>query len=177
MMSLPFSRTTAAASWSDLAVVAPSHRYEIRAYDADADLRRIVRRDHALIDSTPAHRDAHFLDLLRRQGIRPTTEADRDEALRESRRAFADLPIPETLPAFASLMADALDHLWVREFATPTEASSAPLWAVFDPDGRVLGYIETPRGLEIHEIGADYILARTTDDLGVEYVQLWPLSR
>lgn len=174
MLVVPFSRSTSAIPWGEFVVVSSNHRYEIRAYDADGVLQRIVRRDHALIDSTPAHLDAHFLDLL---GIRPTTEAERDDALRESRQAFGDIPLPETLPTFATVMSDALDHLWVREFEVPAEEPPSPLWTVFDPGGLVLGYVETPRGLDIHEIGADYIVGRTTDDLGVEYVQLWPLRR
>ncbi len=52
------------------------------------------------------------------------------------------------------------------------------LWAVFDPDdAHVLGFVETPEGLTIYEIGEDYILGRVQDELGVESVQLWPLER
>ena len=48
---------------------------------------------------------------------------------------------------------------------------------VFDPDGRVLGFLETPAGLAIFEIGDDYILGLARDDLGVQSVQVWPLER
>ena len=37
--------------------------------------------------------------------------------------------------------------------------------------------METAEGLEIYEIGEDYILRRATDELGVEFVQVWPLDR
>ncbi len=177
MMPVPFSPSVSAAAWGEFAVVAPNHRYEIRAYSADGVLQRIIRRDRALIASTAAHFDAHFLDLLRQREIRPATEAERDEALRESRRAFGDIPLPETLPAFATLIADAQDFLWVRDFEVPAEVPSSPAWTIVDPEGVILGHVETPLGLEIHEIGVDYILGRATDDLGVEYVQLWPLTR
>ena len=39
------------------------------------------------------------------------------------------------------------------------------------------GFIETPAGLVIYEIGEDYILGKVLDELRVEYVQLWPLDR
>ena len=58
---------------------------------------------------------------------------------------------------------------------TPKRPGS--LWTVFDPEGRVLGFVETPEGLWIWEIGEDYILGRADDELGVESVQLWPLER
>lgn len=32
-------------------------------------------------------------------------------------------------------------------------------------------------GSDIYEIGENYILGRVTDELGVEYVQVWPLRR
>ena len=74
-------------------------------------------------------------------------------------------------------MADALDHLWVQEDNLPGEGGTNPLWTVFDPEGRVLGFVETPAGLRVYEVGEDYILGRATDDLGVEYAQVWSLSR
>lgn len=87
------------------------------------------------------------------------------------------MPLVESFPAFRTLLTDGLDHLWVREATLPGMDRPAPLWTVFNPEGRVLGFIETPDGLTIMEIGADYILGRTTDDLGVESVQVWALER
>ncbi len=63
-----------------------------------------------------------------------------------------------------------------RQFSPPEEYDGT-LWTVFDREGRVLGLVETPGGLTIFEIGEDYILAKVTDDLGVEYVRLWGLMR
>ena len=51
------------------------------------------------------------------------------------------------------------------------------LWTVFDAEGRVLGFVETPEELEVYEIGEDYLWGRVTDELGVASVQLWPLER
>ena len=99
------------------------------------------------------------------------------EAFAESRREWMATPVAEHFPAFASVMSDRAGHLWVEEYGFPGEEVDGGLWTVFDPDGHVLGLVETPPGLAIHEIGEDYILARVQDDLGVEYVQLWPLER
>ena len=59
----------------------------------------------------------------------------------------------------------------------PREDRLGVLWTVFDPTGQVLGFVETPEGLEILEIGEDYILGKTEDEFEVEYVQVWPLER
>ena len=75
-------------------------------------------------------------------------------------------------------MSDRLHHLWVEEYEAPGEEWPGVLWTVFDPDGRVLGFVETPEELEIYEIGADYIVGKAEDEeFGVESVQVWRLER
>ena len=81
------------------------------------------------------------------------------------------------MPAFTSIIVDRLHHLWVEEYELPGEERPGTLWTVFDPEGRVLGFVETPDGPEIHEIGEDYILGHVHDELQVEHVQVWPLRR
>ena len=39
------------------------------------------------------------------------------------------------------------------------------------------GFVETPEGLDIMQIGEDFILGRVKDQLEVEHVQVWPLER
>lgn len=41
----------------------------------------------------------------------------------------------------------------------------------------MLGFVETPKGLRIDQIGEDYILGHFRDELDVEHVQVWPLKR
>ena len=88
-----------------------------------------------------------------------------------------EIPLPETLPAFDQVVGDAVDHLWVREYRVPGSDAPHRLWTVFDPEGRVLGHVETPPGLGVFEIGADFILGLAIGDLGVQHVQVWPLRR
>ena len=81
----------------------------------------------------------------------------------------------EFFPAFSSLQSDLLGFLWVREYNFPEQDEN--IWTVFDADGRVQGFMETPAEVDVFEIGEDYILSGTTDELGVERVQLWLLDR
>jgi len=157
-MDVAFSRSVYAAAWRDLALVSRNHRYELRAYATDGALRRIVRVDHTPIPVT---------DSL--------VEVAREEWGAGDR--FDGMPLPGTLPAFATVMADALDHLWVREYPVPGREYRAPLWTVFDPEGRVLGLVETPPRLLLYEIGADYVLGRWFGETRVVQVQVWPLRR
>ena len=168
---LPFSRTTWEARWGDLIILSPDDEYEIRAHDRDTGaLARIVRRDYANRAPTRDEVDEAIDAALENTNLT-------GEQLELTRDGYKAMPLVESFPAFRTPLTDGLDHLWVREATLPGMDRPAPLWTVFDPEGRVLGFIETPDGLTILEIGADYILGRTTDDLGVESVQLWPLER
>ena len=93
------------------------------------------------------------------------------------RKELRSLQVAEHLPAFAAVRADALDYLWVYEYEAPGEETPGVLFTIFDPEGRVLGYFETPEGMALLEIGADFILGKVRDELGVESVQLWRLER
>ena len=167
--TLIFGRQLIREPWGNLSIVTPNTRYEIRAFAQDGSLARIVRRNHVMRAPTDAHVAQYIEDRVSRT-------LDPQERARHRER-FGLVPISDHLPAFASVMADALDHLWVEEYYPPGEELSGVIWCVFDPDGEVLGFVQTPLGLLIHEIGEDYILGRVRDDLDVEYVQLWPLER
>ena len=168
-----FGRVLLLGLWGDLVVASPTTRYEIRAFQGDGTLARIVRRDHLLRAPTEADREKSMEKLLSSRGEVPEPQQIA-EALREQRECC---PLAKTFPAFSRVIGDAAGHLWVREHDFPGEDGPAPLWTVFDPEGHVLGFIETPKDLWIFEIGEDYLLGRTTDELGVEKVQLWPLER
>ena len=169
---LLFAHRVWAFAWGNLAAVAPNDSYEVRAYDLEGTLRRIVRREHEPVAPTTAHVDAY----IERQ-VAATPEAERAERRRALRERHENRPLPETHPAYSAAMTDLVDHLWVREYSLPGEGGLNPVWTVFDPEGQVLGFMETPAGLAIFEIGEDHILGRATDDLGVEYVQVWSLER
>jgi len=160
---LRFGREPVWGVWGDLVAVGVSSRYEIKALEADGSLVRIVRREHIPREVTSAEVDAYI------EGRRFFNEANR--------REYRSVPVAEHFPVFTSIMSDGLDHLWVREYDLPGEERGAPLWSVFDPEGRVLGFVETPAALTIYEIGPDYILGKLVSELGVESVQVWPLDR
>ena len=162
----PFGRSALATVWGSLAVVAANDTYEIRAYDSDGILTRIVRRDHELRAPTQAELDAWFMGAY---GQRSEEEQARLHAL------FEGMTLVEYFPAFSALLSDPMGYLWVQEYRLPEQDEN--IWTIFAADGRVQGFVDIPPDLELFEIGADYILGTTTDELGVERVQLWPLDR
>ena len=162
----PFSRSPIYAVWGDRVVIGANDRYEIRAYATDGGLARIVRRDHDPRRPTRADLDEYYA-----RQYESRTGEERSAAL----AAVADMALTDAFPAFSSIRVDELEHLWVEEYRQLGETGR--LWTVFDPAGRVLGFLETPPGLRVFEIGPDYILGAAYDEFQIEYVQLWPLDR
>ena len=164
--ALYFSRELNLGLWGDLVVVSPNDRYELKAFADDGTLVRIVRREHVPRVPRPA-------DIR----VSPTLREDLRKALEADMKKVRQSQLEATFPAFAEIMSDAAGYLWVREYEPPKEAGPAPLWTVFSPAGRVLGFVETPAGLKIYEIGEDYVLGHAEGELDVEMIQVWPLVR
>lgn len=165
----PFRKTLWWAAWGDFVVLAPTDRYELRAYRHDGSLARIVRRQNDVRSPTQADVESY------REAYAPKRE-ETIHLLKQYNATVDAFPLPESFPAFTAIEVDALGYLWVREYNPPGNDDRA-LWSVFDSEGFVQGFVETPPRLVIHQIGEDFILGKVLDELGVEYVQLWGLDR
>ena len=164
-----FGRSLMMEPWGNRIVVSPTNRYEIKVFAQDGSLAQVIRRDHVMREPSAAHVEG-FIEA------RISQLADQ-EAQERRRSGYESVPVGRYLPAFGTVIADALDYLWVEEYEPPGEELLGVLWSVFDTDGQVLGFVETPERLEVYEIGEHYVLGRIVDELGVEYIQVWPLER
>ena len=174
LMLTAYGRELVTGQWGDLVVASHTSRYEIRAFRDDGTLARIVRREHVLRAPTEEDRKSYIDEQLAMFAANPHLPP---EMVEQARKSWESTPFAEAFPAFSRVLSDAAGNLWVREYDFPREGRPAPLWTVFDPDGRVLGFMETPKGLGVVQIGEDYILGHYRDELDVEYVQVWPLER
>ena len=179
-----YGRELVTGQWGDLVVASHTTRYEIRAFRGDGTLARIVRREHVPRAPTQEDREAYIEEQRAMWETTPVPAGIEELARMEIQmrreqvlKSLGSTPLAEAFPAFSTILSDAAGNLWVREYDFPREERPAPLWTVFDPEGRVLGFIETPNGLRIGQIGEDYILGHYRDELDIEYVQVWPLGR
>ncbi|HEX9728781.1 MAG TPA: hypothetical protein VGA37_09785 [Gemmatimonadales bacterium] len=165
--SLPFGRITAAASAPDLLWMGTGDAWELRAYAHDAALRRIVRFDRPQQPVTDALRNAYLADLLE--------DAEDDNAARDLRDRFPDMPSPALVPPYQRLLVDALGSVWIGEYRLP--GLDATTYTVIDAEGRAVGRVSAPAHTLLLDIGADYVLGVTLDELDVERLTLWALQR
>lgn len=143
-----------------------SETFEVRVYDPEGALRRIACWAGRARPVSDEHREGE----LRRRRDRRRGE------LGQIGRVDRDVPEPDpveyvhrnTFPAFDRLLPDGRGNLWVRHPVAPGE--EARRWSVLGPEGRWLGDVRTPAGLEVLEIGVDYVLGLWKDELGVQYI-------
>lgn len=163
----PFGKNPVVAVGDHRLFYGSQDRWEIQVHGEDGALIRLIRRDRTPVPVT----DSQVGDLLEEM---VEQAGDTDQA-REFRRMFREAPIPEFHPAYGALYLDAQGYLWVEEYRPPGDSTRVA--TIFDPDGRMAGSLILPPGLRVEEIGRDYVLGRYADDLGVEYLRLYSLTR
>lgn len=160
----PLGHTAALAPAGSLMAVTDGRSFAIRSYGSDGALRRIVRGPIEPLALTDSMRQRYFAARL-------------GGPARQEREwlARAGNPMPDATPAYEALIADADGFLWARRFTIPGDDMQR--WGVFGPDGPFLGYVALPAGLDVLEIGADYVLGKVQDSLGVERVLEFRLNK
>lgn len=161
-----FEPRTSTAGTSDGFWLGVARDYEATAYDPAGKPLRVVRwtgPDRSV--SSDAVNAAHAARLA----------AAAEEDKPRIRRILETQPVAERFPAYQAIMAGADGTLRVLQYERPQHEGPSR-WLIFDSDGRLTGRLSVPRGFLPLEWGADYVLGVTTDDLGVERVQLYSMS-
>jgi hypothetical protein len=163
-----FAPTATAAAGDSTIWYGDGEHYELREMTRDGRLLRIVRLAKTGPPVLQADRAA-YRSAATRQVQGTTREATMGETLDSS--VFAD-----TFPVFDQIIVDDVGDLWVRNYQW-FDIGSGKGWSVFDPQGRFLGEVTTPSILQIHHIGADFVLGRMADQSGREAVYIFPLQK
>ena len=91
------------------------------------------------------------------------------------RRALEVAAAPPSKAAVGRILVDPRGAIWLSAYEN--EFMPAPVWFVFDRDGRYLGDVSMPAGLRLLEIGDRHVLGFAKDDTGVEFVRVHELTR
>jgi hypothetical protein len=164
---IPFGKYSMSAVGPRHLFIGSGDSHEIQVRDPSGALVRVIRWNRALVPVTEANLAAYVEERA--------AEAVDENAARTIRQNLAEMPVPDHMPAFAGLSADALGYLWVETYDGPGD--ELPSYDIFDPEGRMVGGATLPEDMEILEIGEDHLLALFRDELEVEYVRLYDLQR
>jgi hypothetical protein len=143
-----------------------SDRFEIQYRSQSGELLKVLKLEHDHLPVTQGDIDAYVADRMERA---------RPERRPIYRTMFENMPFPDVMPAFGDFVVDADGNLWVGMYRRPGD--DQPRWYVFDGDGAYLGIVETPHRFRIFEIGSDYLLGRWSDEMDVEHIRLYGLSK
>ncbi|MFC1662405.1 hypothetical protein ACFL3S_13295, partial [Gemmatimonadota bacterium] len=161
-----FGRTSSSTIRGDRLVEGSQDRFEVGEYGEDGDLLRLVRVLGQDLTVTAEDVEAYFRARL---DIVPQDQQTRARADLEAK------PVPLTRPAYGDLRSDPSGNLWAAAYAPyPILPES---WSVFGPEGWWLGEVGMPPRFYPWDFGGDWLLGVETDDLGVEYVVLYPLVK
>lgn len=164
--SIPYDTWPYLEFYDDRYALSERTEYRIDIHRVDGGWMQSIRRP-------VPNRTVETADMER--WIEEQLENVAEERVVETRRTLEEMPTPETFPAHGSLIYDNLGYLWAQ--GVPGVPELQDRWSVFDPEGRWLGEIDMPSRVNVYEIGADFILGRTTDEFEVEYVVRYDLNR
>jgi hypothetical protein len=163
----PFGREPVLAVHGDRLYYGSADSYEIRCHTQDGALTQIIRRAVEPRRVTPAD----VQRLIERELEDIEDPIDR----RDARERYDKMPVAETMPAYAGLEVDDLGNMWVQEYDPESEGGRT--YTVFDASGQMLGPVQLPAGLTATHIGDDFVLGVWRDDLDVEHVRLYRLTK
>ena len=88
---------------------------------------------------------------------------------------YTGLEYPETFPAYAGLLVDSEDNVWVKEYALP--GATREVWRVYSSDGARLSIIPMPPRFRVLEVAGGTVLGVWKDEFDVEYVRVYTLRK
>ncbi len=161
----------------------------VYAGDTGSDEILVLSFEGDTLDSLPSPFEARPIpSRAMRERRRRLTQPDGTEQLGSA------YLYPETYPRFGRLLADAEGFLWVMAYPDLANPELSGLvgqnltftfvvgeggdwWRILDRNGRVVSQIRTAPGFFPLEIGGDYILGISKDELDVQAVKLFQLNR
>jgi hypothetical protein len=162
---VPLGHSTSVAAHGDHLWVADSEAGTVRVYDVRGTEVAVSDLSHRMRPLSSQEREeysAQFLSAARQLGGREAAE-----------HFVGRVPIPHASLPFATLHVDRLGNAWLQH----GDPAAGHLWTVLDGRGRRRAEVALPAGLEVLEIGDDYILGKAHAANGRTSVRLHRLRK
>lgn len=148
-------------------VTGASDTSEILLWSGTGELQRIVRWGGELTPVGNTERDRYRADRVARSSS--------ENARRAAQRALDELPWPDHMPAYQSLVVDDMGNLWI-ELYRPSWYHELR-WTVIDSSGVWRGDVLLPSRFRPTHIGEEFLLGVWRNDDDVEFVHEYGLKR
>jgi len=154
--------------------IATNDAWEVQVRDVRGRLQSLIRVASAprrLSAAEIAASRAEQIELMDNQSPIAIPPVIRDQMVARMNAA----PYPETLPFVALMLADRSGHLWVQEVSRPGDHRAR--FAVFDPTGRLLGWVRMPEKFRPTDITDATVVGIWQDPDDVEHIRVYRLQR
>lgn len=141
-------------------------RYEIRFYDMDGRLERIMRRP---VEPRPV--EPAMIERFIEARVERARQTQGEGAARAFRARYEEESFGEHLPLFQAAFVDDEERLWVGSSEWPAQEPSGT-WSVFSPEGRWLRDLDAPEGVRLLDANGSVVLGVWRDSLDVPHIQL-----
>jgi hypothetical protein len=178
-MQFPFGLQASMAVSNDELIFGSGESFELRYYDDEGNVRKIVRRAYERPRVTEADVQKFKTWYLERMRTSPGySEAVADRV----RRRLEELRFAERKPAFSSVLEDSEGNVWVEEFRWFVSFEVPPdpgpsVWSVFAPDGEWLAQVEVPARFLLQSVTSDQAYGFFVDEVGVKHVRVYELIK
>ncbi len=167
-MGLGFAGHAEFATGDSLIWYGQSDRVELVARDRRGTIVRIVRLDrkpHAVTDAEIAEaREVVEKSLAGSQSI--------------TAQRIRNTEFSGTHPVHGRFFVDRVGRLWVEGYRSDLLTTDDPReWDIFDPDGRLAGYLAVPSGLRVQQAREDLLLGVYADSVGVDRLRVYRLQQ
>lgn len=171
---VPLGKNTIIVAAGSHAYVATNNSWEVQVWQPGTGLQRIIRLNRparALAAEGVAQHRKDMIQLMDAQAGASLPAQLRDQMVER----INSVTYPSALPFIANILVDDSGHLWVQEQDQPGDRT--PHFAVFDPTGRMLGWVDMPDRFRPTQIRGDQVIGVWQDDDDVEYVRVYRLAR
>lgn len=169
-LDVPYGYNSVYTTHLNSAYFGEGDTFEIRVYDCNNGLVRIIRREIDLTISPSDIDKARNSVLERKKGI--------VESSRITEKHLAAISDIQKKPAFSALIkVDPDGRLWVSNHRPYPKNYRPESWSIFREDGRWLGDLLSPPDFMVTDIGSDYVLGVQFDENEFESVKVFEILK
>ena len=147
-------------------------QHEVRVYDNEGTLRRIIRTDDDRVRITDAEVERRLSNTI------PNNVGGAERSARMER--MRSMPHATHWPAFQRLIVGADGTLWMQHFRSMWPAED--VWTAFDSTGRLIGNLVLPAPtrtarMDVQSFGVNDVLVRRFDENRASHLTIFSLHR
>jgi hypothetical protein len=149
-----------------------SDKYEIRFFDKEGNLRRILRRPMEPRPVVPA-----MIETWIAQNLEEVRRREGEAAVSRYRQIYDEALFGDRVPLFERAFVDGDGRLWVGSSEWPDRLAASARWSIFAPNGIWLGELYAPPQLRIVDCRDDLVLGIWQEEGDAPFVQVHRLLR